>query len=323
MKSTVFILGAGSSIPYGYPSGSDLVELILDSLNPNYFYRFNYKNKKPGEEGYMVYPMNQSFTDHSLFTRHGFDAKLISNFEESLRNSNKDSIDSFLLERTGFYDIGKFAIANCILKCEIPTEFQFVHENWLKYLWNKINITFNRFISSNISFITFNYDRVLEFFLYTSLKYSFRLDDKEVLKALNSKQILHLHGIVGNFPWQDSDNGFDYNYNGQDVNSHYTRVATASEKIKIIYDKIDNEPIFETAFELLSNADQIYSLGFGFHHLNLERLQLSKLKNKILCSSFKMTPHESELIINQYPSQLTLDKAHHNNLDFLRNNLML
>lgn len=180
MKNIVFILGAGSSIPFGYPSGPRLVELILDSLNPNYFFKFNYKNKRSGASIFDEHQIQQNFTDYSIYIKHGFSPQLIEDFEIALRNSNKDSIDSFILERTEFYDIGKFAIANCILKCEIPTEFYYVEKNWLNYLWNKIGLTRNRFNSSNISFITFNYDRVLEYYFYSSLKYSFKLSDLEI-----------------------------------------------------------------------------------------------------------------------------------------------
>jgi hypothetical protein len=323
MEHIVFILGAGSSIPFGYPSGPKLVDLILDSLNQNYFYTYQYKSKVLGSDDFSIYSLTQGFTDYSLFIRHGFPPELITEFEVALKNSNKDSIDSFLLERTEFYDIGKFAIANCILRCEIPTEFFFVQKNWLNYLWNKINATRDKFISSKISFITFNYDRVLEYYFYNSLKHAFRLNDSEIINVL--KPILHLHGVVGNLPWQDVNTGFDYNYDGQLINNHYPRVANASEKIKIIFDKIDREEIFEQAFELISYADRIYALGFGFHNLNLERLRIKDVKKQLLCSSYGLTRNECFLIESKYPtpSRLMLDGAHDDNLDFLRNNLIL
>jgi len=251
MNSTVFILGAGSSIPFGYPSGPKLVDLILDSLNPNYFHLLYFKAKESGTNTVKIYQNKQSYTDYSLFIKHGFSPKFISEFEIALRNSNKDSIDSFILDRNEFYEIGKFAIANCILRCEIPTEIQFVQKNWLSYLWNKINITRSIFSAYDISFITFNYDRILEYYFYNSLKYSFNLSDQEIIRTI--KPILHMHGVVGDFTWQNLKDGFDYNFSGQDFNSHYLRVVNASKKIKIIYEKFDKKDIFEQVYDCMSS----------------------------------------------------------------------
>jgi len=323
MESITFILGAGASIPYGYPSGPKLVELILDSLDMNYTPLYYYKSKKPGSSNYSLTAVNQAYTDYSLFVNYGYPSSLISEFGIALKNSDKDSIDSFLLERTEFYDIGKFAIANCILKCEIPTEFEFVERNWLKYLWNKINVTRNHFANCKISFITFNYDRVLEYYFYNSLKHSFNLNDKDIIEVLKTKPILHLHGSIGNLPWQDQEKGFDYNFDGQNFQNHYSRVVKASEKIKIIYDKIDQDPIFDYAAETINYSDKVYALGFGFHSLNLNRLKIDILKVPIQCSAYHMTNHECAVIENRNPKKILLDRQDNDNLDFLRNHLAI
>ena len=36
LTKTVIIIGAGASTPYGFPSGFQLVENIIDSLSPTY-----------------------------------------------------------------------------------------------------------------------------------------------------------------------------------------------------------------------------------------------------------------------------------------------
>lgn len=324
MKSTVFILGAGSSIPFGYPSGSKLVELILDSLYPNYFYEFNFRGREGSTGNFVTLTMKQAFTDYSLFIKHGFTKEHISDFATSLRNSNKDSIDSFLLERKDFYEIGKFAIANCILKCELPNEFQFIPQSWLKYLWQKINSTRNRFVSSNISFISFNYDRVLEYFFYNSLKYGFKINEKELVNLINSLSIIHIHGIVGSFPWQDKIYGFEYDFNGQNFEQHYARVSSAAKSIKLIYDNVkESGSVFERVFDIWESATEIFAIGFGFHQLNIQRLRIDDLKNKIICSAYGLTNHECSQIEKLYEDKLILDKNNFESLDFLRNNLSI
>lgn len=323
MKSTVFILGAGSSIPFGYPSGLKLIEIILDSLNINYFYKFEYSAKDPATWTVYKHAMKQNFTDFELYLLNGFTNEEIMEFGTALLHSNKDSIDSFLFERKEFQEIGKFAIANAILKYENPNEFQYVNQNWLKYLWNKINLSKSNFDQSIISFITFNYDRVLEQFFYNSLKYSFKIDDKEIRKSMSHKPIIHLHGVVGLLPWQDKEQGFEYFYSGQDKQSQNDRINKARKNIKIIYEQTaDRDKEFSQAMHLLLGANEVFALGFGFNPLNLERLRINGVTRPIVCSAYGLTQHECQIIEQQYPDKLILDKNGYDNLDFLRNYLI-
>jgi len=62
-----------------------------------------------------------------------------------------------------------------------------------------------------------------------------------------------MHGVVGDFTWQNLKDGFDYNFSGQDFNSHYLRVVNASKKIKIIYEKFDKKDIFEQVYDCMSS----------------------------------------------------------------------
>jgi hypothetical protein len=239
-------------------------------------------------------------------------------FSVALLNSNKDSIDSFLLERKEFYEIGKFAIANCILKCENPNEYQFVPQNWLKYLWNKIATSQNDFTRSNTKFISFNYDRLIEHFFYISLKHSFNLSDSEINKLITNRLVIHLHGVVGYLPWQDSEQGFDYYYSGQEFASQYDRVSKASKSIKIVYEKFKSEEVFGEAWEHINSASNIYFLGFGFHSVNLSRLRIDTIEKKIHCSAFGLTDNECLQIESRYPKVLKLDRGQLDNLNFLR-----
>jgi hypothetical protein len=325
MKSTVFIIGAGASIPFGYPSGSELVEQILKSFDPNYLYEFSYKHKdiKTGE--IQLFPARQVFADYGLYLKNGFTKEHISEFAEALKNSFKDSIDSFLLGRSEFYEIGKFAIANCILKCELPGEFIVQPQNWLRYIWQKINADRNTFVSSNLSFITFNYDRVLEYFFYNALKHSFNLNERDLRSLLNDKPIIHLHGVIGSLPWQDKNEGFEYNYDGQNIDQFYSRIVAASKRIRLIYDNRTKEfeEMFEQAYSLLENASDIYTIGFGFHKLNLNRLKIDKIKVQLKCSAFGLTKHECLELEQLYGDKLFLDKNNYDSLAFLRNYLTM
>lgn len=145
-KETVFILGAGASKPYGYPSGLDLVQIICDNLDKNAINDLQKNNFK---------------TLCSL----GFTEQQLSQFRQDLRYSDTLSVDSFLEHRKKEYlELGKLAIAQALIPCEVTDNlFNTSHKSWLKYLFNTLsNVPFDDFFENKISFLTFNYDRTAE-----------------------------------------------------------------------------------------------------------------------------------------------------------------
>ena len=95
-KPTVFILGAGASAPYGYPSGQKLVDDIKESLI-----------KKS-----LLYRMCLLFD---------FSETYIRDFAEALHNSLDSSIDAFLERRPVFIDLGKIIITFILVQYEITS----------------------------------------------------------------------------------------------------------------------------------------------------------------------------------------------------------
>src|SRR5438094_963846 len=88
-KRTVLILGAGASIPYGFPSGRHLRELILRTA-----------------------PLRK------LMNEIGFEWSLIDDFQSSLQAADPPSVDVFLEGRQDLLEIGKAAIAAALLPFE-------------------------------------------------------------------------------------------------------------------------------------------------------------------------------------------------------------
>jgi SIR2-like domain len=127
-----------------------------------------------------------------------------------------------------------------------------------------------------ISFITFNYDRSLEFFLMTSLKNRFKKSQNEVAEKLKKIPIVHLYGKLGPLPWEViTDNDYYRNYEPL-VLPHHLRKS--SKSLKIIYDKLElDNPEFKQAKILLGAARKIYFLGFGYHKDNLDRLKIKSI----------------------------------------------
>ena len=123
------------------------------------------------------------------------------------------------------------------------------------------------FEKSQISIITYNYDRSLEAYLYEALIARYGVTNIEARDILGKIPIVHVHGLMGNFP---------------DV--PYTNIAepdellNISKEIKIIHEvkeSVDGycSPEFEEAHNLLEGAERIFFMGFGFHPDNIRRLR--------------------------------------------------
>jgi len=264
-KKTVLVLGAGASMPFGFPSGREIVEHICQKLTPH--------TDQPVRRKYPP--------TFSVLLNCNFTSTQITNFKDALSRSGQTSVDAFLEHRTKFIDVGKSAIAAVLLPFE-RTDLLFKEmrtkriNNWYEYLFSQLSTSFDRFDRNALSIITFNYDRSLEHYLFTALKNSYGKTDKECAEKLNIIPIIHVHGKLGDFEWQHPHPS-PVPYDSYSSNMDSEMVSRASKKIKIIHENIAEDIEFKQAHQLLSEAARVYFLGFGFNQTNLERLQIESL----------------------------------------------
>lgn len=271
-KKTVLILGAGASIPYGFPSGEGLVDLICGGDND--FKRL----VAEGAEGACV-----SYLD-------------VSHFITALGEAEPESIDVFLGNKPEFEKVGKAAIAATLLPRECESELKSkwrelrlkdekskLGGHWYKYLSNLLqaNTSFEEFNENKLSIITFNYDRSLEHYLFTTLQASFhKKRPEECAEKLNSIKIVHIYGQLGYLPWQTNDGGdipFASGPQAYDRES-ILRIRRAIQSIKTMSEDFEkNDSHIKLARQLLTEAVRIYFLGFGYHPVNLEILGIDSL----------------------------------------------
>lgn len=257
---TVFVLGAGASQPFGFPAAVTLVDRIIENLNDD----------KKCAEIFNAIP--------------GATANDVYRFKDQLFKSSKFSVDAFLEHRPEFIEIGKYAIAQVLIRSEIDNSL-FSNGNWYRYLYNKLNTSFEDFGKNEVSVITFNYDRSFEHFLFTALKNSYGESDDNCTEVLNKIKIIHVHGQLGCLPWQSKTKSRKYSYNGRYTDSE---LDIAASEIRIIHEDIDidNDPPFRNAQDLLSKATRVYFLGFGYDKTNISRLRLPK--GKSMCGTAYM-----------------------------------
>ncbi len=251
---TVFILGAGASAPYGFPCGRHLIDTICDDLD-NLHSKFKLNLQKCE-----------------------FDEQQIIDFRRALHLSMLPSIDIFLERRPEFNTVGKAAIAQAIIPFEKPNSLyrNASEENWYEYLFAQLDTSVENFHDNKLSIVTFNYDRSLEFFLFTALKNSFNLENEQAAIVLSkSIEIIHLHGQLGSFPFLDHTNERHYT---PEIKPHLVNMAASC--IKLPNEEIEEARQFTRAHELIAKAKIVCFLGFGFHPINTKRL-ISKVQETL------------------------------------------
>src|SRR5258708_4269156 len=184
-KDTVFVLGAGASQAYGFPSGTGLVDRICAKL------------EDPASDHFRVLQEAAKCTEAE-----------IKHFRRRLRESRLNSIDAFLQRRQEHSALGKCAIAQDLLACESETTlYPPPAKDWYRTLFNIILPNSpDEFRANRLKVITFNFDRSFEHALFRSLETLFddasmTPDRNEPVRMLAMLPLLHLHGQLGALGW--------------------------------------------------------------------------------------------------------------------------
>ena len=249
---TVLVLGAGASYPYGFPTAKELKELICDA--------FSSRTEKASE---------LLGGDESKYT-----AKQFFEFREAFLRSPL-SIDAFLQRRQEFLEIGKLAIAYCLIPFEDEANLyrrdrDLRRGNWYDYLAGKLDSPFEEFGDNKLSIITFNYDRSLEYYLLNSLIHSHGKKRDECANALAQIPIVHVYGQLGERPYPQQGSR---QYRPNEV-EYFIYVKTAADGIKLYHEEA--KVATEKARELLTGAKRVCFLGFGYHAFNVDRLKIGE-----------------------------------------------
>jgi len=285
----VFVLGAGASKPYGYPSGPELVGNML------------------GLQADVV----------KIIEAHGYTQKQWGPFQDALKKSAQSSIDAFLERRSDMRELGKLLIASYILRCENEGPFYNTEDHWYPMLVDKLDDPFDNLDFSNTTIVTFNYDRSLEQFLFQCLCNRHNKGADEVARLLSRLRIIHVYGHVGPLDWQVTGGR---TYSPELIPSE---VRIAAEGIKIISEGRDDSAELTEARELISGAKTMIYLGMAYHPDNMRRLGLLRQPDKTARatsgSGFRLTHAEREYYHHTY----AIDRIGSDNEQsriFLRNN---
>lgn len=320
-EKTLFILGAGAHVPYGFPDAKGLRKQIIrdypNEISNMYFRNLNVwsdileKEKSAGLE-----------------------------FVKAFRASNLNSIDLFISLHPDLSITGKKAICVSMIENEtVHTKIMdyYDKDDWFRYLYNKAMSGIqspdqaHKFLDNKFSFITFNYDRLIENYLAQSLKNTFKLDPSELYTFLNSFRVRHVYGKIASIPEEIeitlTGNPMVIDY-GSSINKQ--QLDAIYENIKIMYDERVSEKDWS---DIISTYDRIFFLGFGYADENMKVLNLPhclREGQKIYGTAFHCTQNEIDKIRYKFYSsknrwttfpEINLKIENQDNLTLLRNYL--
>lgn len=143
---------------------------------------------------------------------------------------------------------------------------------------------------------------------------------EECAAKVHSIPIIHVYGQLGKFAYP-GDGSLEYGL----ANSKYENVARAAAGITLFHESPSD---LRDAVAKLGMAKRICFLGFGYHPMNLSRLQLhsGELRRWVFGTAHGMIgaevgKTEQELKRILLPSAVTLESE--DNLTFLRKHLIL
>ncbi len=286
-KKFVFVLGAGASKDFGYPTGAELIKTIVGYKHDSLFIKFM--------EGY------------------GISGRDIGIFSDRLEESGLNSIDAFLArvlareekQPIDFEKIGRAGITYAILSAEKASNRQRLvfnfDDNWHRHIFNFLDDDYKVLHNGRVRFITFNYDLALEYYIartYYVRNYIHSATPKEqatYLEFLDKIKILHFYGSVGNLYTKD---GRAYGAIDNLINFSKPHLFwEIAKNVEIIRPNASNgtQAIFTEAQQYLAAADYIFFLGFGFDSLNMERLGLHQVfQENIQDKLFYTTVYEAD-----------------------------
>jgi hypothetical protein len=257
---TVFVLGAGARAPFGFPCGPAWSQKIYQETDKQF---------------HLTIP--------DILNHCGFSDSKLAQFRSEFYRSGSPSIDSFLEHRSDYMDIGKAVIAATLIPYERDEIFKYADDNWLRYAFGELNSGFDEFSENKLSIITFNYDRVVEHFLLSALRYLYGKSIEncvQVLRPLGEAKIVNC---------RDFNNSLNHD-----------AIRSCVNEIHIIPEDVaDRNREFNRAKQLLNEAEKIYFLGFGFNQVNVERLGVATLApKKSIATGYGLRPREIADIVS-------------------------
>ena len=284
-SKTVFVVGAGASKEVNLLVGEDLKRKISQKID----FKFEDFGRQISGCHDIVEALRRHVKKSDGWTG---DIKPYLDTARKVKDalSVNRSIDNALLSLS--HDdlsdtCGKLGIVSSILEAEKnsklfykPTErqnlnFDGLQDTWyprfLNMLAEEVSGHDAASIFENVSFVSFNYDRCIEKYIYEALQKRFALGETQTKKLLDSLIIFHPYGSIGSLPWQNTNQ-----YQHVPYGSERSDLLEISKNIKTFNENFEENEDIKKLRETLSEAETIVFLGFAFHKKNMELISPGK-----------------------------------------------
>jgi hypothetical protein len=196
---------------------------------------------------------------------------------------------------------------------------------------NKLGNTEKEIFSANLSIVTFNYDRSLEYFLYSS--WTNRFNDAETAKELlNSINLVHVYGSFGPLPHEPRSNSVPYGIDDLRGNTDQRKeiLKSVMSNLTVIHESDESSETIRMARDWISDAHKLAFIGFGYHPLNIERLfkdnDLQRRSNNVFGTFYEMGDFdvsEARTYLSKYDVKFVPENTEWDALEFLHNSRFL
>ena len=302
---SVFILGAGASRPYLFPTANELRDLILE------------RNESGQVLENMGFRSNAIGEYHAWFEdrmkAHSIDKEDLEQFQTRFRRSQFYSIDAFIAANPKWSHEGSIMIAAILLKCEREATLE---GDWYQILFNELVADGRDFPAGWFSIITFNYDRSLETYLLKAFINAYNLSGSEAGAMIERINIVHVYGSLGSLEYGGSGSRVKYGAVGA--------MQGAAKNIKLVSPRAESEQSAEITL-ILEKASRLVFLGFGFDPMNLRALGVRRSTIPVFASCYHlpvstMKHAEATLLNNDYGlAKMFWGDRDHKVADFLSN----
>jgi hypothetical protein len=270
---TAFILGAGTSVPYGFPAGEDL---LRDA---------------------------RSFDFNNLTTRPN--TRSVPNVKElhaTLQRTHDGSLDALLELRPDIAAAGKRVIASVLLEVESNSRVPQPKDDWLTPFFGELTSgtrCLEDFTKNPITLVTYNYDRLLEYRLSRALVAHYGRSEADCIATLKMIPIIHLHGDLGALPGFAQTDLVPFGPSPADRAAFAEFVDVAADRIVIVHEAKDEGRTFAAARHALQSSKQVVMLGFGYGASNVSRLEIKRWPKRVYGTVFGMTDSQIDYLIGR------------------------
>jgi hypothetical protein len=291
---TVFVVGAGASVPFKFPSG---LGLLRDA-------RIQKADKI------------RQWTHDKVIREE------LVQFCDRLRDCQELSLDAMLeYQPAHFQAAGKRLIADRLLRCE-ATSRGVASEggDWIEHLFalmaEGVGNTADFLYHNAVWFVTYNYDRLIEHKLMAGLRSKYHADWKNHQQKI-LERVIHLHGSLGDLA-EGTENYVPFGaMTSSRIGTEYDRELTefmpsCERSIRIVHE-VQDDSSFTHARGLLATAERVFFLGFGFGVKNVDRLNLSCVNEKahVCYTRYGMTDQEWAYYIREPFNRAQIKNTRH------------